>query len=274
VAISFYGDESETTGKVFTLAGFMAAPNGWDHFVPKWREMLCDTGPYPVDAFHSADIEAARPPFDGWPIEDRRKLVENALDLLTDTNVCANLYAVSCTFVIPDFHAMDPAFLGNIAKTYEWCYRVLLRSILRSWVFNGYDFIFDEKEKVKGRVEAHFKHAKAILDGDPNFAGKLNDIIWRDDRKVIPLQAADLLAYEIRRHTWNRIEKGESPMRSAYQRIKDTFVVKPEKPPYRQRVFRCYDKRFVAAMLAEMQRRPMAETEVIDLWYEMDAPED
>ena len=29
MAIGFYGDESESEGQVFTLAGFMAAPQGW-----------------------------------------------------------------------------------------------------------------------------------------------------------------------------------------------------------------------------------------------------
>ena len=60
MAMEFYADESEATGQVFTLAGFMAAPSGWDLFIPKWRQMLCDTGPYPIDSFHAADIEAAK----------------------------------------------------------------------------------------------------------------------------------------------------------------------------------------------------------------------
>lgn len=276
MAIKFYADESEATGQVFTLAGFWASPSGWDSFVPKWRQMLCETGPYPVDAFHSADIEAAKPPFDGWTIEQRRKLVDNALDLLSDPTLCANLYAVGCTFVLSDFHILNPKILGDIAQTYDICYRVLLRTILSNWVVNGIDFIFDQKEKVKGRVETHFNNSKAILDKNPETAGKLNEVVFRDDRKVIPLQAADLLAYEIRRHTWTRIEKGEMPMRSAYQRIKEAFVVKPEKPPYRQRLFRCYDRRFIVSLGVEAQKQNCLDDsdKFMDLWYHLDAPED
>ncbi len=275
MAIGLYADESESTGKVFTLAGLMAAPSGWDSFVPKWRQMLCETGPYPVDAFHAADVEAAKAPFDGWPLEDRQRLVDNAIGLLADTKLCANLFAVSCTFVLEDFNALSPKILGNVAQTYELCYRVLLHKVLATWVFNGYDFVFDEKEKVKGRVERHFYASKSILDKDPKYAGKLNDVVFRDDRKVIPLQAADLLAYEIRRHVWTRIERGEVPMRSAYQRIKDTFTVNPKTPPYRQRVFRCYDRRFLVSMAGEMEKNPeLTESEIIDLWYHLDAPED
>jgi hypothetical protein len=118
MAMSLYCDENETTGKVFTLAGFMAAPSSWNRFVPKWREMLCETGPYAVDWFHSADIEAARPPFDGWPIGARRQLVTNAVDLLCDTSLCANLYAVGCTFVLEDFNSLNPKLLGGVARTY------------------------------------------------------------------------------------------------------------------------------------------------------------
>jgi hypothetical protein len=277
MAMGFHGDESEATGEVFTLAGFMASPGAWDRFCPRWREMLCETGPYPVDAFHSADIEAAKPPFDGWPIEARNQLVENALDLLTDSNLCANLYAVSCSYVIPDCLAFDPRILGggSIPEIYERCYRGLLYSVLTRWAFNGLDFIFDEKKKVQGRVKKHFDQAKEVLNANPRFAGKLNDCVFRDDRKVIPLQAADLLAYEVRRHIWTKIHKGENvPPRSPYQRIKDSFRIRGE-PPYRERLFRCIDKRFLAACIEQLQRQPdMSEADQTLMWYVMEAPED
>ena len=38
MAIGFYGDESESEGHVLTLAGFMAAPQGWSLLAPKWRQ--------------------------------------------------------------------------------------------------------------------------------------------------------------------------------------------------------------------------------------------
>ena len=276
MAMGLYADESETTGIVFTLAGFMTTPGGWDTFCPRWREMLCDTGPYPVDAFHSADIEAARPPFDGWPLEARKALVENALDLLSDKNLCPNLYAVGCTLVLSDLWTISQSLLRTVPEIYDACYRVMLMSVLRRWpAFNGYDFIFDEKKKVKTRVDAHFRQAKSILDRDPKYAGKLNDIVWRDDRKVIPLQAADLLAYEMRRHTWARIERGIVQTRSAYQRIKDTFAVQQERPPYRERLFRCYDRGFFEALAAKIKENPsMTLDGMVELWFYLDAPED
>jgi len=277
MAVGFYADESESTGEVFTLAGFIATPGAWDRFVPRWRQMLCDTGPYPVDAFHAADIEAARPPFDGWPIQARQQLVQNALGLLEDKSLCQNLSAVSCTFVMKDIQAVAPKLLGNgsVADVYERCYRVVFQNILNRWVYNGIDFIFDDKEKVKGRVQDHFNKAKATLDRNPTYAGKLNECLFRDDRKVIPLQAADLLAYEVRRYVWERLTKPNPPVRPAYQRIKDSFAVRLNQGPYRERLFRCYDKRFLDSVMRAMADNPqITEAEVIDLWYLGDAPED
>jgi len=231
-------------------------------------------GPYPVDAFHSADIEHAKPPFDGWTVEQRQKLVENALGLLGDPNRCANIMAASCTFVLQDFHSVNPAILGNIARTYDLSYRVLFHNLIANTIANGIDFVFDEKKKAKGRVETHFRAAKAALDKIPGYAGKLNNIAFRDDRKVVPLQAADLLAYETRRHTWARVTGRDVPMRSAYQRIKEMFVIKPKQPPYRERIFRCYDVRFLDTMAVEAKSCLGDAEKLMHLWYYLDAPED
>ena len=162
-----------------------------------------------------------------------------------------------------------------VANLYEYAYRVVFFNILKAWpAFNGFDFIFDEKEKIKGRVETHFRIARETLDKNPLYAGKLNKSVFRDDRKVVPLQAADLLAYEMRRHTWMRLE-GRDTIRPAYARIKDAFAAHPKQAPYRQRLFRCYDKRFLIAVAEEVQRNPPAsEADLIDLWYHHDAPED
>jgi uncharacterized protein DUF3800 len=139
------------------------------------------------------------------------------------------------------------------------------------------EFIFDEKEKVKGRVQGHFDRAKEQLDADPNHRGTLDKCYFEDDRKVIPLQAADLLAYEMRRHTLTRITKGDGiPMRDAYGQIKASFdVIGHGQPPYRERLLRCYDKRFIQNALAKAMDNPdISDNDFADFWYLSDAPED
>ena len=253
----------------------MATHSAWDRFIPRWRQMLCDTGPYPVDAFHAADVEARRPPFDGWSDKAREDLVQNALNLIADKSLCQNLYAISCSFVLPDYHLLAQGKKSSVADHYERCYRVLYQNIVSRWVFNGIEFVFDEKEKVKGRVQSHFYRVKEQLDEMPDYRGKLESCSFQDDREAVPLQAADLLAYEVRRRIWERLKNPNAPVRDAYQRIKESFAVRPNEPPYRERLFRCYDERFFTTLLATMEDQPgITENEVIDLWYLSDAPED
>ena len=147
-------------------------PSAWDGFIEAWRSMLCSVGPYPVDSFHSADIEAAKPPFDGWPLDARRALVGRAIEIIKDESLCVHMKAVSCSFVLPDFKHVHPELLGRgaIADIYERCYRVLLFNVLKKFNFNGIDFIFDEKEKVKGRVSQHFDSAKRAINAIPDLS--------------------------------------------------------------------------------------------------------
>jgi hypothetical protein len=282
MAVALYGDESEShEPHVFTLAGFVASPSAWENFIPAWREMLCSVGPYPVEALHTNVLERGRPPFDGWVREEREALIARAVDILTDTTLCANLYAISCTFMLDELNDRIPCIFEK-AKTqeiYERCYRVVFENILKFSPFKGIDFIFDRKAKVEGRVQAHFEAAKAELDKDPDTNGRLNECIFRDDRKFMPLQAADLLAFEIRRRVWDKSRDASAPLRPTYQKLKDVFAKThpAAKPPYRQRIFRCYNGKFiddVMGALAAPEHQPINAADVWYLWNHMDAPED
>jgi Protein of unknown function (DUF3800) len=281
MAVALYGDESESSEspRLFTLAAFVASnPTGWIDLVPAWQKMLCATGPYPVDAFHANAVEQGNPPFDGWSPDQRRTLVDRAVEILADTTLSANLYAMGCTFVLDDLNALIPASMGNgeMPDIYERAYRVLLMNINQFSQFRGIDVVFDKKKKAEGRVQRHFQTAKAACDASPKLVGLLNTCSFADDRTVVPLQAADLLAYELRRRVWDRLRDPSTPVRPAYQRLKTVFKLIPESaPPYRARNFRCYDARFVADLQREVvARQPITAEEAVTLWYYLPVAED
>jgi len=65
--------------------------------------------------------------------------------------------------------------------------------------------------------------------------------------------------------------------RSTNVPIKDAFapISVEAKPPYRVRLFRCYDEDFIYNLAAEVQSRDqISEDEFVDLWFHMDATED
>jgi hypothetical protein len=110
MAVTLYGDESESQEpRIFTLAGFIASTTfGWKGFVDAWRDMLLTAGPVPIDVFHANPLDKGEPPFDTWTRPQRDALVSRAIDILADTTLAANLYAIGCTFVVDELIAVDP----------------------------------------------------------------------------------------------------------------------------------------------------------------------
>jgi hypothetical protein len=175
MAVTLYGDESESNNPlVFTLAGLIASTtSGWKDFVTAWREMLRTTGPRPVDAFHANPLDKGEPPFDEWTRAQRDQLLSRALDILGDTTLAANLYAIGCTFVVDDLVAMDPRIVGRgrTQDLYELCYRVVFHNLLKFSPFMGVELVFDRKKKAEGRVQDHFNASKRQLDRDQETRG-------------------------------------------------------------------------------------------------------
>jgi hypothetical protein len=91
--------------------------------------------------------------------------------------------------------------------------------------------------------------------------GKVHTIAFEDDRVLIQLQAADYLAYEVRRGSFNRRRDRVYVERQPYARLKQ-----------REHSFRCYGRNFIANLLTAMAANPTAS--VMELWFTVDAPED
>jgi hypothetical protein len=127
-------------------------------------------------------------------------------------------------------------------------------------------------------VQAHFEASKRYFDGQAETLGTLHECRFDDDRSVVQLQAADLLAFELRRRVWDSRRDENIPVRLAYRRLTEIFqkTSVSAKPPYRQRIFRCYDGTFVTNLVEELGKeeyQPITGEDVIYLWNHMDTSE-
>ena len=139
------------------------------------------------------------------------------------------------------------------ASLYEVCYHTVFRDLFGFSPFRGADFVFYNKDKVKGRVTSHFRSMKAEWDASPGFEGVLEKCSFEDDCVAVPLQAADLLAYELRRRNWDKAKAPDAAPRPTYKRLTSGFLESSSTPPYRLRSFRCYDKRFLRGLVQALQ---------------------
>ena len=117
------------------------------------------------------------------------------------------------------------------------CYQSLFSQVVdRPQVQKGLRFVFDEKKGVEGKLLERFRAARLAFNAED--WGYLDDCSFEDDRRVLPLQAADFLAYEVRRFVYQRITAPDRPERVCFSRLKQ-----------RQHCFRRYDKQFVEALV-------------------------
>jgi hypothetical protein len=153
-----------------------------------------------VSMFHMADFEADKGEFDGWKAsraDDRKNLLNELLNLMT-----SHASGFLGTFV-------DVENLGESTRAeYRKGVVDLIRTIARDRQFTK-----DDKISIVFARHADFslEHAeayRAIVEAEDSVFGS---ILLDDPARNMPLQAADIFAYELSRHT-----RPDIPPRSRY----------------------------------------------------------
>lgn len=261
MALAVYCDESETTGRVFTLAGWAGVPGGWGLFTPKWRDLLNCCGPNPVRAFHMVDLFSRRGEgeFKRWSRKERLAFAHHAGDIITDQSLIPQLFAVAASIEIEPFSRFL-AWQPSPEDLYVLCFQSIFHQVVTHGTENSISFVMDEKRAVQDRVLAYFYEAKKVINEGAE-DGKLRGISFEDDRVLIQLQAADFLAYEVRRGILNRRRDAVYAEHQPYTRLKS-----------RQHDFRCYGQKFFENLVVAKREKP--EQSYSELWFTVEAPED
>lgn len=167
-----------------TLGGCVAPSENWDRLADGWNGVLQR---YELDCFHMADFEAYQGSFRGWRdrTEDRRDLLNSLLTLIV---------------------AEVPRMIGFVsyppggAKDFRGAYRNgvvgAITHFSRESLFEDADMalVFAKHPQYsRQKIEAHFG---AIIEDDP----KLKTCAIQEPIGIPPLQAADVVAYELSRH--------------------------------------------------------------------------
>lgn len=203
VMLKIYSDESED-GHVTTLAGWMASPTGWRHFRRRWRDMLKQFG---ASEFHTADLIAARrnpaTEYSSWEQTKRDDFLDAAVTVLEKNG--GAMFSVSCSI----------ATNAAINRNY-WVWKQAFGTVggLSYGMFPSArqaEFVFDEKEKVRGHVEKAYRAARAEHANFKRFAHSRKPT-FQTSLRTLPLQAADLLAWGLRRSVSDRIQGRPAPL--------------------------------------------------------------
>ena len=194
-----YMDESNA-GQFFIFAGFVSTVSSWNRFSREWEKVLRE---YNAPYLHMKEFAFFRGPFQGWSESQRKSLLQRLLFLIKSPR--EPIHSFSCSFNHQEFDSIFPpkfraqqnhyyfAVNNCIAGIHQHCKR-------KNIVFSGSEkiaMVFDEHAQFAGRAVELFRAFKSnenIPQSERDLVGSLS---FGDDGCTPPLQAADLLAYEI-----------------------------------------------------------------------------
>jgi hypothetical protein len=217
-----YSDDSgnNADSPVFVLAGFIARAEKWIEFEKRWAEAL--SGPPSIAYFKMKECAALRGQFGGWGNAARDERLASLVRIIKETAL-ASIFALVRR---ADFTKHLGQLRGAGFKTpYPLVYYSLMSVTLRclrdnSLISEKIDFIFDEQLRLSDTVQSIYTRVLAAMPDSmrSRIGGRP---IHGSDRKFLPLQAADLFAWHIRRWYFAN-EKGkefESPTLSILRTI-------------------------------------------------------
>ena len=221
-----YLDESADAKKerIFVIAGWLGSVETWEQFIPKWHDRISREG---LRSFHMTDCEARRQEFKGWSVERKNDLVVDLINIINATEITGFASGV----VMPDFkrivanhptmrrfaYSSDPYFL-----IFTKCAHDICGSISGLPASEEVAFVFDEQETIADKMVEYFRRIKhgTVM----KCRRRLRSITFASRENEMPLQAADMLAYEVRKFKENSWVCPDRPERKSFASIKHKIV--------------------------------------------------
>src|SRR6185437_3722504 len=195
----------------------------WDTvFAPVWSEALA-SAPHPLSEFKAADCRHARGEFKGWTNGERVDLMTSLVSVIVGDCPRDNIAGFATAVVLPpsppnrkwrrelDELGMILCASGAIHDSLEVAQNMLDSANADDEV----QIIFDEQMGYVGHTHDQFLRARRL---QPEWMANRAPLpIFRDSKKTVPLQAADLLANETYKEVKSRIE--QRPTSAALERL-------------------------------------------------------
>lgn len=196
VLYTAYFDESGThdDSEVVAVAGFVANPSQWEQFSEDWQAALNDC--CSLEYFHMSDFESRHGPYESWTDAERKDRLNRFLDIIQKHA------QQSIGFVIPkgsfDLLMSDRAkeVCGDAyGLAAIGCWHKLAITARDPRVDGVLEYVMESGARGGGallKIVAERSEDVEWLDST-----RILSLSFRDKRAFPPLQAADILAYEL-----------------------------------------------------------------------------
>ena len=199
--LTAYLDES-SDDRAYVVARFVARDELWTNFSTDWRTDLA--APPKISHFKMHDVFTTKTNgvFRNHPLQERIAKTESLISIINTHLPCRDDLAVNVVMDVRAYKSiLEPALPRTYQNPYLWCFQGILVSC-SSWIKataagETINFTFDDNKK-EFRDALRLYQRVANLPGFVEVKKVVGTIRPGDDKAVMPLQAADLLAGQTR----------------------------------------------------------------------------
>ncbi len=271
----YYDESDEYPG--FAVAGYAGAYDTWMHLDWKWR---CLLKKWHLDYFKASECENLLEQFAQYrdnPSDVKSPLKPHEFDKVKEIKtdfvdaICKHsddLQGYGAVVVVKDFQRIisEDASAKRLFmdKPYYICFQLcLVAAAMPAWAVNTKRH-GDDRVLVRPYFDFHdeYSHlAPALFNKFRKKNKRSADVLlppsYDDDRESSPLQVADNLAYEARKHLTRKITKGDDFMRTAMRRLR----------PFVYRIYKLdYDALKLIVARQKPDSIPISPVKVEELW--------
>lgn len=202
-----YFDDSGTHrgSDIVVWAGFLATEERWTAFEKDWRDLL-ET--YGISAFHIYDCTHGTGDFDGWCQGKRDAAIYDFREII----LTHNLLGIGCAASVKDW---DDLVIGEHRKylrtSEEYCLSRVVSEAVRFEVENYPDnrmaIMFDQRDRPDTEIIA----INRIFDFYGKRHPRLTEYSFVRTKSVLPVQAADMFAWESYQYAKEYLKTGQCP---------------------------------------------------------------
>jgi hypothetical protein len=220
--LKYYIDDSGSDPKpngMFVLFGYLMEEARWEDFAEQWDTQLKNPKFFPIPYCRMSDAEAREGPFRNMDEPFRRAKVK---DLAKVIHGC-HPTAIGCTMRWSKYEAIVK---GKVDPRLDNPYAILFFQVMRAAAdlqiefvnripdevkrqvereqgvviaVKPVDFIFDDQGPAGNQCLGWWGGLKSRVQDPPHSIVVSNSPQFKDDREIAPLQAADMLAWHVRR---------------------------------------------------------------------------
>lgn len=191
------GKESDANHRFVCIAGYLAHDQFWYGFTQRWRHLLLKHG---IPAVHMREWEGVRKAHH-WSLDYGHRILGEFIALIREFSLIGFGMAVDAEV----WRKLSPERRKSFGDAQEFCFQRIIRRVVDRMEKAG------EREPLAIVFDQDFQFARPRLrlmehihKRDRRLAEQLSAISFADSRRYYQLQAADILAWETRRHLVNR----------------------------------------------------------------------